>query len=305
MLPCSILWPATWAFLASPEGAVRARRDWDVGSLLLGAGWVFVLFSLARCKLPPYVLPMFPPLCLVMGVAVWGIIEGCSQNKFVTYVRLHSPRDLCLLLSLAVPVAAAIDALLSASLGGANWFAWGSLAVVGIGLLTPRTLARHAVTTRWLAAAGFALLAMVATTFDFYPRIALSRSFIHPLRQACPQELAEGVPVVSVGLSREIDSLSFYFPRLPLAVFDQWSVSDAAHTMPGRGQTLLLIDEQLVDEFLRASGGETKLREVAHIHPCRVFESLPHEQVAETVTAAHLDSPSPESSAIRQTSATR
>jgi hypothetical protein len=276
-----------------------------VGSLLLGTGWVFVLFSLARCKLPPYVLPMFPPLCLVMGVAVWGIIEGCSQHKFVTYVRLHSPRDLCLLLSLAVPVAAAIDALLSASLGGANWFAWGSLAVVGIGLLTPRTLARHAVTTRWLAAAGFALLAMVATTFDFYPRIALSRSFIHPLRQACPQELAEGVPVVSVGLSREIDSLSFYFPRLPLAVFDQWSVSDAAHTMPGRGQTLLLIDEQLVDEFLRASGGETKLREVAHIHPCRVFESLPHEQVAETVTAAHLDSPSPESSAIRQTSATR
>ncbi|MFN6106957.1 MAG: glycosyltransferase [Planctomycetaceae bacterium] len=305
MLPCSILWPATWAFFASREQAVRARRDWDVGSLLLGAGWVFLLFSAARCKLPPYILPMFPPLCLVMGVAVWGIIEGCSQHKFVTYVRLHSPRDLCILLTLAVPVAASIDALLSVSLGGANWFAWGLLAVVGTGLLMPRTLSGYAITTRWIAASSFALLAMIATTFDFYPRIALSRSFIHPLRQVCPQELAEGIPVVSVGLSREIDSLSFYFPDLSLAVFDQWSVLEAAHTLPDRGQTLLLIDESLVDEFLENSGGETNLREVAHIHPCRVFESLPRERVAKTVTAAHTESTANASPMIRQTSATR
>jgi hypothetical protein len=90
-----------------------------------------------------------------------------------------------------------------------------------------------------------------------------------------------------------------------LAVFDQWSVLEAAHTLPDRGQTLLLIDESLVDEFLENSGGETNLREVAHIHPCRVFESLPRERVAKTVTAAHTESTANASPMIRQTSATR
>ena len=301
MLPCSILWPATWAYFRSQELPVRARRDWDVGSLLLGAGWVFVLFSAARCKLPPYVLPMFPSLCLVMGVAIWGIIQGESAGKFATYVRNTSPRDLCLLLCFAVPVAAFIDTQLSAKLGGANWMAWGALAVIGMGLLTPRTFARHAVATRWVAAALFALLAMVATTFDFYPRIAHSRSFIHPLEEVCPRELDERVPVVSVGLSREIDSLSFYYPQLPLEVYDLWSASEAAQTLADRGHTLLLINENLVDEFLEAFDGETNLREVAHVHPCRVFESVPRSPV----TAAHADAVSDGSAAVRQTSGTR
>jgi len=264
MLPCSILWPATWVYFRSQELPVRVRRDWDVGSLLLGAAWVFVLFSAARCKLPPYVLPMFPSLCLVMGVAIWGIIQGESTSQFATYVRNTSPRDLCVLLCIAIPVSAFIDSRLSLKLGGANWFSWGALAMIGVGLLTPRTFARHAVATRWVAAASFALLAMIATTFDFYPRIALSRSFIHPLEEVCPRELDERVPVVSIGLSREIDSLSFYYPQLPLEVYDLWSASEAAQTLSDRGHTLLLINENLVDQFLQAAEGQTELREVAH-----------------------------------------
>jgi len=301
MLPCSILWPATWVYFRSQELPVRVRRDWDVGSLLLGAAWVFVLFSAARCKLPPYVLPMFPSLCLVMGVAIWGIIQGESTSQFATYVRNTSPRDLCVLLCIAIPVSAFIDSRLSLKLGGANWFSWGALAMIGVGLLTPRTFARHAVATRWVAAASFALLAMIATTFDFYPRIALSRSFIHPLEEVCPRELDERVPVVSIGLSREIDSLSFYYPQLPLEVYDLWSASEAAQTLSDRGHTLLLINENLVDQFLQAAEGQTELREVAHVHPCRVFESVPHPPV----TTAHTDSVSSGPTVIRQASGTR
>jgi hypothetical protein len=301
MLPCSILWPATWVYFRSQELPVRVRRDWDVGSLLLGAAWVFVLFSAARCKLPPYVLPMFPSLCLVMGVAIWGIIQGESTSQFATYVRNTSPRDLCVLLCIAIPVSAFIDSRLSLKLGGANWFSWGALAMIGVGLLTPRTFARHAVATRWVAAASFALLAMIATTFDFYPRIALSRSFIHPLEEVCPRELDERVPVVSIGLSREIDSLSFYYPQLPLEVYDLWSASEAAQTLSDRGHTLLLINENLVDQFLQAAEGQTELREVAHVHPCRVFESVPHPPV----TTAHTDSVASGPTVIRQASGTR
>ncbi|MFN5300060.1 MAG: glycosyltransferase [Planctomycetaceae bacterium] len=301
MLPCSILWPATWAYFRSQEAAVRARRDWDVGSLVLGATWVFVLFSLARCKLPPYVLPMFPSVCLVMGVAIWGIIRGETAGKFAKYVRETSPRDLCVLLGVAIPVAAFIDSRLSAQNGGANWLSWGALACVGIGLLTPRTFARHAVPTRWLAAASFALLAMTATTFDFYPRIAQCRSFIQPLAEVCPHELAERVPVVSIGLSREIDSLSFYYPQLPLEVYDLWSVPKAAESMTQRGHTLLLINENVVDEFLAMAAGQAELREVANVHPCRVFESLPRSKV--TATSANADPGL--STAIRHASGTR
>ncbi|MFN7802616.1 MAG: glycosyltransferase [Planctomycetaceae bacterium] len=301
MLPCSILWPATWAYFRSQEQPVRARRDWDVGSLLLGAGWVFVLFSAARCKLPPYVLPMFPFVCLVMGVAIWGIIQGEAAGKFATYVRNHSPRDLCLLLCFAVPVTAFIDLRLSSKLGGANLLSWGVLAGIGMGLLTPRTFARSAVVTRWVAAAGFALLAMVATTFDFYPRIAHSRSFVHPLEEVCLRELDERVPVVSIGLSREIDSISFYYPQLHLEVYERWSSSEAVQPLAERGPTLFLINQYQVKEFLEAFGGESDLREVAYIHPCRVFESVPRASVA----AARVDAVREDSPAARQTARIR
>lgn len=284
MLPCSILWPATYAYFRGQEAAVRARRDWNLGSLCLGAAWVLLVFSLARCKLPPYVLPMFPAVCLVMGVAILGIIRGETAGRFAMYVRDTSPRDLCLLLGLAIPVAAIIDSRLSAQLGGANWMSWGALAVVGIGVLTPLTLSRRAVQTRWLAAASFALLAMMATTVDFYPRIAHCRSFIQPLAEACPRELDERVPVVSIGLSREIDSLSFYYPQLPLEVYDLWSVSKAVQTLPHRGHTLLLIRDSVVEEFLAAAAGKAELREVANVHPCKVFAIAPSPEVT-TVSA--------------------
>lgn len=301
MLPCSILWPATWAYFRSQEQPVRARRDWDVGSLLLGAGWVFVLFSAARCKLPPYVLPMFPFVCLVMGVAIWGIIQGEAAGKFATYVRNHSPRDLCLLLCFAVPVTAFIDSRLSSKLGGANLLSWGILAGIGMGLLTPRTFARSAVVTRWVAAAGFALLAMVATTFDFYPRIAHSRSFVQPLEEVCLRELDERVPIVSIGLSREIDSIAFYYPQLHLEVYERWSSSEAVQPLAERGPTLFLVNQYQVKEFLEAFGGETELREVAYINPCRVFESVPRV----SVTAARVDAVREDAAVDRQTARIR
>lgn len=300
MLPCSILWPATWVYFRCNDSATRARRDWDVGSLLLGAVWVFALFSVARCKLPPYVLPMFPLLCLVMGVAMWGIIQGETASRFANYVRQKSPRDLCIMLCLAIPVAALIDSRMSANRGGANWLAWGGLSLVGIGFLTPRTAIRNSVATRWLAAAGFALLAMGVTMSDFYPRIALCRSFIHPLEEVCPQELDKRVPFVSIGLSREIDSMSFYYPQLPLEVFDEWIASEKAKALSDRGHTLLLVNESLVDDFLRSIDGSTKLREVGHVHPCWVFESIPHPVLSPALAEFELE----ESTAVQRASDT-
>jgi 4-amino-4-deoxy-L-arabinose transferase-like glycosyltransferase len=55
-------------FLISGAAAVARRRDPALGFLLLAGGWCVFFFTLSGCKLPTYVLPAFPPLCLALGV---------------------------------------------------------------------------------------------------------------------------------------------------------------------------------------------------------------------------------------------
>jgi 4-amino-4-deoxy-L-arabinose transferase-like glycosyltransferase len=68
LLPATFLLPVfvRW-LLAGNESSARGRCS-DLGYLLLASGWCLFFFSMAGCKLPTYILPAFPPLCLALGV---------------------------------------------------------------------------------------------------------------------------------------------------------------------------------------------------------------------------------------------
>ena len=53
--------------------------------------------------------------------------------------------------------------------------------------------------------------------------------------------------------------------------------------------------------LFRSARGQTALREVAHVHPCRVFESIPKSEV----TAASANADGEPETAIRQASGIR
>src|SRR6202035_303145 len=91
-----------------------------LGFALLAGGWCFLFFSLSGCKLPTYIMPAFPPLCLALGyfltqsrwssthwpksAALAGFLLVCVGHNFVLpwYANYRAPashlaelRDFC------------------------------------------------------------------------------------------------------------------------------------------------------------------------------------------------------------------
>jgi 4-amino-4-deoxy-L-arabinose transferase-like glycosyltransferase len=109
LFPACLLLVPFCRFLASGDRQVMQRRSPELGFLLLAGGWCVFFFSLSGCKLPTYVLPAFPPLCLALGAFVaatrWararrttvfagiGLIGLAVAHHVAVpwYARYHSP----------------------------------------------------------------------------------------------------------------------------------------------------------------------------------------------------------------------
>ncbi len=111
LLPAlSLVRPLT-RFLTSTEPDEANLRCPALGYLLLAAAWCVFFFSLAGSKLPTYILPAFPPLCLALGcfvtrtgwqcsrgllglVAACWLLLACSHYVVIpAYAKQKSPAD--------------------------------------------------------------------------------------------------------------------------------------------------------------------------------------------------------------------
>jgi 4-amino-4-deoxy-L-arabinose transferase-like glycosyltransferase len=92
LLPGSLLFMPLARFLfSSKPGAVR-RRTAELGFLLLAGGWCLFFFTLSTCKLPTYILPAYPPLCLALGYVLvsgsWRLSRTPALVAVTAYVLL-------------------------------------------------------------------------------------------------------------------------------------------------------------------------------------------------------------------------
>lgn len=109
LLPALVMaWPL-WRFMTSTQDADAQKRGPGMGYMLLCGCWCVFFFSLSGSKLPTYVLPAFPTLCLALGCFVanmnWArsrwyisVITACwllqaAANYFVipAYAHQRSP----------------------------------------------------------------------------------------------------------------------------------------------------------------------------------------------------------------------
>ncbi len=66
-LPATLLFFDFARFLISGKEEAATKRPPELGFLLMAGLWCLLFFSLSGCKLPTYILPAFPPLCLAFG----------------------------------------------------------------------------------------------------------------------------------------------------------------------------------------------------------------------------------------------
>jgi len=70
MFPASYLLPSVFRFMTSRRPENRLWRTQEHGFLFLTAIWIIGFFTLSESKLPTYIVPAFPPICLLMGVLI-------------------------------------------------------------------------------------------------------------------------------------------------------------------------------------------------------------------------------------------
>ena len=76
MFPSSLLFGPTLGFLFGRRDDLRMLRTAELGAVALAAVWILVFFSASSCKLPTYILPAVPLLCLVQGSMLHHLLSG-------------------------------------------------------------------------------------------------------------------------------------------------------------------------------------------------------------------------------------
>ncbi len=107
MFPASLLLPTLAVFLLSRREAIRRFRSKEIGFLFLSVVWILAFFSLSSCKLPTYILPALPLLCLLLGCMLdRSVFRPGSANWIASYLKPFPQRANLIVLAACLLVAA-------------------------------------------------------------------------------------------------------------------------------------------------------------------------------------------------------
>jgi 4-amino-4-deoxy-L-arabinose transferase-like glycosyltransferase len=79
LAPVAWMLPLVGRFMLANRPEAALRRTPEMGYFWLAGIWCVVFFSLSGSKLPTYILPAFPPLCLALGAYVTA--SGWSESR--------------------------------------------------------------------------------------------------------------------------------------------------------------------------------------------------------------------------------
>ncbi|MDP3071804.1 MAG: glycosyltransferase family 39 protein [Opitutaceae bacterium] len=118
-LPVVLFGLFPWAgFLGAVPATLRGwsqrRENADVWFFVVWAGFIFLFFSASQSKLPPYVLPVFPPLAVLMGAglarSISERVSPCVKAGFIVFSFLSVLLTAALVFVVLRPAIARIDA---------------------------------------------------------------------------------------------------------------------------------------------------------------------------------------------------
>lgn len=208
LFPTGMLLPALVAYLRSKTAALRDGRTWEQGFLLLSAAWVVIFFSTSRGKLPPYVLPSLPLLCLALGAMIDRGLLSNVADATLEVLRKALPFHGTRIVLIAGMVMGVVDAVID-GWEPVRWLDGAAISAAAAGLFY--FVSRKSFTerpARWVAAGAMPLLLMAVGLIHIYPQIALERSTAERVLQYRAEYNDQTTPVVSFQLDQ--DSMSFY-----------------------------------------------------------------------------------------------
>jgi 4-amino-4-deoxy-L-arabinose transferase-like glycosyltransferase len=242
MFPSSLLLGPTLDFLVGRREMVRRLRTPELGAIALACVWILAFFSLSSCKLPTYILPAAPLLCLLQGHMFHHLLGGRYARAFWARLAQRLPAHA---LHLAVLIGAGLavaDLVLEPDRGLGRAL---NLLMIGGALAF---LAYRAVRWRswpmrrmnWVAAAGVSLLVMGFAFQKFVPEFARYRSISASAAQL--GRAPDGTVLPVVYYEWQCDGCAFEMPADQVRRFRTGDLAHLQQFVLAHPRTVLVAD---------------------------------------------------------------
>ncbi|WP_419581589.1 phospholipid carrier-dependent glycosyltransferase [Stieleria magnilauensis] len=176
MFPASLLLPTLGVFLLSTNQRKRQLRTKDLGFLFSGTVWILLFFSLSSCKLPTYILPAIPLICLMIGGMLdRTVFEPQKASRITSFLKPFPQRAILILVSACVLIAG-VDGWMNESVDAVLILAIVACIAVTLATLYARNRDLAFSWKGWAATALAGLLVLSFTVARFIPTIATTRS---------------------------------------------------------------------------------------------------------------------------------
>jgi len=214
MFPASYLIPSLIKFLTSRRPENRFLRTREQGFLLLASLWIIGFFSISESKLPTYIVPSFPLICLLMGglldrklfsrqtdeaIAQQTRQDGTGPAKLTWLVRTgrRAPFEILFWFTIIGIISVTLLNSSNAPILTTGEFLTGLLIIVG--LVTASYVYRQKVKVSWACFAATGLLVVTLSTHRLIPTISIDRSIHHAASQVKNTDEFNSAPIVFFG----------------------------------------------------------------------------------------------------------
>lgn len=241
-MPWGLLLLPLAVFLFARSKSLSQLRPTPLGYLVLWAGWCLLFFSASAGKLPPYILPAFAPIALLLGFMLTQIflspsIEGKLQGLLDRLLR-HGMLLFCV-----------AGCVLSVGMGVLQWdgawtsalktFAW---ILVSIGIVRFRNEFTPRVVVGVCASLAFVTLGILL--HQGVPAWASWHAALPASRSGVALELRNSeIPIICY--DQDWGSVPFYLMRDEIEYFDSNNPQRLTNFVDQNGQAYLILDHSV------------------------------------------------------------
>jgi dolichol-phosphate mannosyltransferase len=258
MFPASLLIPTMIRNVTTRRHDCRLTRPVEVGFLLLSAAWIIGFFSLSQSKLPTYILPACPLICLMAGWVVDSVVFG-RESRLPHWLKVAPVRAGGLIIGLIVLIQLVL----------LFWFGETRGALVFTVVLPAILLLVWRMSSRIDAMPGVAWsgLAMIAIAFSVYavdrlaPEVAETRSIQLAAHELRSRPEFEDSKVIFFG--REDYGASVRLPKPDLVSFETAEMNAMCEYLYEHPTSIIVSSDKVIENLRVALDWHIELSKIA------------------------------------------
>jgi dolichol-phosphate mannosyltransferase len=263
MFPASLLVVPTLGYLCSRSRWARSGRTVELGSACFAAVWILLFFSLSSCKLPTYILPAVPFMCLVQGVVLHQLLRHVAAGELWARVAHRLPAhatDIVVGIGAGLAIADIVLDVERLAVPLINIIAFAVAILYALMRVARRQLSWPINNTNWLVVAAASLLVMGFSYWKFVPTFAEYRSINANAGRICLAAHPSNVPVIYYDWPAE--GSSFYLPNVQIYVVPAEDMAGVQRAVAGRRQALIITSPYHAEVIQKELGNQMTLARV-------------------------------------------